>query len=247
MSEAAEQPESRSEAERRASRVRVSALVVAAAAFVVVLWGGYGHHWPWTGISGRTATLWDWLHLLLLPVAVAVLPLWLSRRTRITRRQKSLGYVVLAAFGVIVLVGYTVPWGWTGFVGNRLWDWLELIALPLAVALTPIMRELRTTWNRRYTRVALAGSVVFVAIVLGGYTVPWRWTGFQGNTLWNWMHLLLLPLLLPTVVVPALMPIANAGVTVLDESEPSAEPGLDPGSAETGPAQSPAKSPAAGA
>ena len=53
----------------------------------------------------------------------------------------------------------------------------------------------------------------FIAVVLGGYVGKWGWTGFRGNTLWNWLQLLLLPLLLPTVVVPALMPIAtsNAG------------------------------------
>jgi len=37
-------------------------------ALAVVLWGGYSHHWPWTGINGGTATLWDWLNLLFLPL-----------------------------------------------------------------------------------------------------------------------------------------------------------------------------------
>ena len=34
----------------------------------------------------------------------------------------------------------------------------------------------------------------------------WRWTGFTGNTVWNWLHLLLLPLLVPVVIVPLLRP-----------------------------------------
>jgi hypothetical protein len=208
----------------------------------VVLWGGYGNHWSWTGINGRTATLWDWLHLLLLPVAVAVLPLWLSRRNRISSRHKSVGFGVLSAFLVLVLAGYTVPWGWTGFVGNRLWDWLELLALPLAVALMPVLREIRAAWNRRYTLVALIGAGAFVAVVLGGYVGKWEWTGFRGNTLWNWLQLLLLPLLLPTVVVPALMPIATAGMTVLDESEPAASPAIG---AAAGAARAPAAGPGA--
>jgi hypothetical protein len=48
----------------------LAALVLAG----LVLWGGYSQHWSWTGINGHTATLWDWLKLLLLPLAVSVLP-----------------------------------------------------------------------------------------------------------------------------------------------------------------------------
>jgi hypothetical protein len=103
-----------------------------------------------------------------------------------------------------------------------LWDWLELLALPLAVALAPIFAELRAGWTRRYTIITLTGLAVFGAIVLGGYLGEWAWTGFRGNTLWDWLHLLLLPLLLPTIVVPALMPMATAGLIVADEGESDA-------------------------
>ncbi len=58
-------------------------LVAVGLAFAVVLWGGYSHNWRWTGINGRTATLWDWLHLLLLPMAVALLPIWLARKAKL--------------------------------------------------------------------------------------------------------------------------------------------------------------------
>jgi hypothetical protein len=61
-----------------ASRWRVAA-IAAGVALVVALWGGYGQHWAWTGFTGRAATLWDWLHLLLLPIVVGLLPIWLSR------------------------------------------------------------------------------------------------------------------------------------------------------------------------
>jgi hypothetical protein len=118
----------------------------------------------------------------------------------------------LAAFAVVVLAGYTVPWAWTGFAGNRLWDWLNLLALPLAVALLPIYGELRARWTARHSAVATAGLAGFGVIVLGGYLGHWSWTGFTGNTLWDWLHLLLLPLLLPTVVVPLMMPAAMSRV-----------------------------------
>lgn len=207
------------------SPLRVGLLAGGAVALAVVLWGGYGHHWSWTGINGSTATLWDWLHLLLLPIAFGVLPIWLSRRTRLKAHHKLLGATALAAFVLLVVVGYVVPWAWTGFTGNKLWDWLELIALPLAVALTPLFDELRSSWTRRHSLIALSGLAIFTAIVVAGYLGNWGWTGFRGNTLWDWLHLLLLPLLLPTVVVPAVRPIVRAGLIVVEEEGGVSAPG----------------------
>jgi hypothetical protein len=199
------------------------AALAAILGLAVVIWGGYAGHWSWTGINGGTATLWDWLHLLLLPVVVGVLPIWMSRKNRLSRPVKAAALAGVGAFTMLVLFGYEVPWGWTGFVGNRLWDWLELLALPLALALTPIIDELREGWGARQTLLALAVTVAFAAVVLGGYVEHWGWTGFTGNTLWNWMQLLLLPLLLPMVVVPALKPRAMAVVTIVEPDRPVAE------------------------
>ncbi len=56
---------------RRSSNwVWMAAGAGAAALTVVVLWGGYSHRWRWTGINGKTATLWDWLLPLLLPLVI---------------------------------------------------------------------------------------------------------------------------------------------------------------------------------
>jgi hypothetical protein len=198
--------------ERRSHRRMV---VLAVACFLVVLWGGYIEHWAWTGINGHTATLWDWLHLLLLPVVVGFLPIWLSRRTRVTPRHKRAGAISLGVFSVLVLFGYVVPWAWTGFVGNTLWDWIGLIALPLALALVSVYEELRRGWTRRHSLVAGAALATFGVVILGGYLGGWKWTGFEGNTVWDWLHLLLLPLLIPAVAVPALKPMAMSGVTVV--------------------------------
>lgn len=211
-----------------ASRIRVGAVAAAVVAAAFVFWGGYGRHWSWTGINGQTATLWDWLHLLLLPIAVGILPLWLSRRVRLTRRHKAMALTACASFAVIAVAGYLVPWSWTGFTGNKLWDWLELLALPVAVALTPVLGELRSDWGRRHWAVAVTGAAIFTAIAVGGYLVPWSWTGFRGNTLWDWLHLLLLPLLIPTIVVPALKPLATAGLIAADDD------GAHPAEADTG-------------
>jgi uncharacterized membrane protein len=184
-----------------------------------VLWGGYGNNWSWTGINGHSATLWDWLHLLLLPIAVGIIPVWAGRRSRLKRPHKLLSLALIVALGVVVIAGYVIPWIWTGFKGNTLWNWLELLALPVAVALTPLYPELRESWTRRRTLLALAALAGFGVIVLAGYVIPWAWTGFRDNTLWDWLHLLLLPLLLPTLVVPALMPMARRGVVVEDGEE----------------------------
>lgn len=202
---------------KRPGRAAITAAL--AVALVVVLWGGYGHHWPWTGISGTTATLWDWLHLLLLPVAFGLVPILLSREVRMRRHHKLLSLAGVVVLALIVVAGYAIPWGWTGFQGNKLWDWLELLALPLAVAMVPVIPELRSRWTPRHTMVALTGLAVFVGIVIGGYIGNWSWTGFRGNTLWDWLNLLLLPLLLPTAIVPALVPAASSRMIVVEEAE----------------------------
>ena len=91
--------------------------------------------------------------------------------------------------------------------------------LPLTLLLMPWFAELRGDWQRHPTVVTAIALAVFAAVVLGGYLGRWRWTGLIGNTLWDWLHLLLLPLLLPTVIAPALSPLAMRRVTVLGEEE----------------------------
>ena len=140
-------------------RRRVSTLrLVAAAAVAAVLVGGYQEHWSWTGISGRTATLWDWISLLLLPVTVATLPIWLTKRHALDSRRKTAGWLLVTVFAAIVLAGYLVPWGWTGFEGNALWDWINLLLLPLVVATFPVWPEIRQELRMRPSPAARAGA-----------------------------------------------------------------------------------------
>ena len=201
---------------RRTASLALLAFVVA----VLVVYGGYDRHWSWVGINGRTATLWDWLHLLLLPLAAVALPVWLRTRPAVRATARGVLGVVAGVFVVIVIAGYAVPWAWTGFSGNRLWDWLNLGALPLAVALIPVIIELRAGWRPRHTATATVAAAAFVVVVLGGYLAPWRWTGFTGNTVWDWLHLLLLPLLVPVAIVPALTPALKARMGALDQVDP---------------------------
>jgi hypothetical protein len=80
----------------------------------------------------------------------------------------------LAAFAVLVILGYTVPWGWTGFRGNTVWDWLKLVVLPLTVVLVPRIAEMRRHWSTRHTARALIAAGLFVALVAGGYLGHWQ-------------------------------------------------------------------------
>src|SRR3954447_19828200 len=108
-------------------------VLVGAAVIAVLVLGGYVFGWRWTGLS-RSVTLWDWLQVLALPVAVGAAPVLLLRRGRLTRRHLRVMGVGLLIFVAFVLAAYLVPMGWTGFAGNTLWDWLELVLLPLVLA-----------------------------------------------------------------------------------------------------------------
>src|SRR4051812_23416287 len=87
----------------------VAACVVAAALLLVVV-GGYALHWRWTGLSG-SVTLWDWLEVLVLPVAVAAAPILMHHRRRLRGRHRRAMAVGALAFVGLVFAGYLVPMG----------------------------------------------------------------------------------------------------------------------------------------
>ncbi|MGC4111254.1 MAG: hypothetical protein QM747_12690 [Nocardioides sp.] len=178
-------------------------VVVALGAFAVFVWGGYADGWAWTGLSSQVK-LWDWLEGLALPVTVALLPLMLRHRARLHRGHRVAVAAVLLVFAALVLAGYLVPMRWTGFTGNTLWDWLSLALLPVVVATSTLWRP-PPRWTSRHVGLVVAVVVVAAGVVVLGYAVPWGWTGFTGNTAWDWIKLLLLPVLLPIFVVPRLL------------------------------------------
>jgi hypothetical protein len=111
-------------------------VLVSTAVLVVVLdvlIGGYVDHWAWTGYrvsQHKLRTLWDWLGVSLLPLAVALTPVWLGTRGRRRRAWRIAGSLVAAVLGLLVLGGYLLRWRWTGFTGNSLYDWLQLFLVP---------------------------------------------------------------------------------------------------------------------
>ena len=170
--------------------------------FVVTLVGGYAGKWSWTGYGGND-TLWDWLRLLLLPVMLATAPIWLTKGSGIRRNRQIALAVLVAGFTVLVLVGYVADLRWTGFPGNKLWDWFGLIFLPLSLAAVRAWRQLHRAITPRQLAGIICVLIAFGLLIAGGYALHWRWTGFAGNTLWDWVQLLLAPVLFGIFVVPA--------------------------------------------
>jgi hypothetical protein len=175
-------------------------ILVAVILLVVIVIGGYSQHWHWTGLSD-SVTLWDWLQVLALPVALGAAPILMRHRRRLRRHHRGALAAGAAAFLALVIAGYLVPFDWTGFTGNTLWDWLELLLLPVVVATASVWA---TTWPPGRVHVAVAVSALTALMILAvpGYLVPWHWTGFTGNTAWDWIKLLLLPVVVPVVLLP---------------------------------------------
>ena len=100
-----------------------------------------------------------------------------------------LAFLVLSIAG-----GYGLHWEWTGYPGNTLWDWLNLCLLPVVLSFLPLAYSMSKDW---LLAVAGVSGALLVVLLVGGYGFRWAWTGFPGNTLWDWLHLMLLPIALP--------------------------------------------------
>ena len=189
-------------------RVRKYAMYVVAIAFLVALWGGYVQGWQWTGFRANDQ-LWDWLGLLLLPVALGTIPLWMQNRQYISRARRGTYGVVIVAWTGFVIAGYLIPLNWTGFPHQTLWSWVGLILLPVTLTITMALTSMRVRKARslrQYQKGIIAALAVgWIVTVLGGYVLRWTWTGYTGNTLWDWLKLLLVPLVFPTILLPALL------------------------------------------
>lgn len=187
----------------RTTRLQTAVFGVALVALVIGFIGGYAFNWSWTGFDSSNQ-VWDWMNLLLLPLALATFPLWLrfAPYMSVTRRR-ALGVAVFG-FAVFVAAGYLAPLGWTGFRGQTLWDWMTLMLLPLAVLTVKAWPSTGRNLNAFHFTAAGLLAVGLVVTVVGGYAGNWAWTGYHGNTLWDWLQLGLGPVAVATVLVPLL-------------------------------------------
>jgi len=121
-----------------------------------------------------------------------------------TDRVSRLRVIVLSAVVLLIIFvfgGYFLDWTWTGFHNNTLWDWLQLLVLPVTLTGATIWFGAHPQWRQEWTVIAAIIGCVFLVLVFGGYFLGWTWTGFHNNTLWDWLKLLLLPVVLTTVTV----------------------------------------------
>jgi len=207
----------------KSGKARKYLLSGAAVGILIVLWGGYIQGWQWTGFASNQQ-LWDWLRLLLLPVVAGTIPLWIHHPESLSPARRLIQLIAAAGFLVLVIAGYLVPLGWTGFRGNTLWDWLGLVLLPAAIACARFLPSLgRSLRPSRKAGIAVIGSA-WVITIIGGYAWRWTWTGYQGNTLWDWLGLLLLPLLVPTVLLPTVLQRISANVPAAGKTTRPGQP-----------------------
>jgi hypothetical protein len=120
------------------------------------------------------------------------------------RRRRTLGATVLV-FAVFVLVGDVNPLTWTGFRGQTLWNWLTLIILPVSILTVRMWPQSGRDLHRGHLAAATVLCTALVTTIIGGYWAGWSWTGYEGNTLWDRLTLVLAPAAVTTVLVPALV------------------------------------------
>jgi hypothetical protein len=189
--------------------VRKDATYILVVAGLVALVGGYAGPWKWTGFAAN-GQVWDWLNLLLVPVVLGTIPLWIQDRDYIGTGRRIIYGAFIVAFTAFAIAGYLVPISWTGFRGQKLWDWIELLVLPAALAVTAALTSRGIRYRGRLLRPYERGMVIalvagWIVTVIGGYALRWTWTGYLGNTLWDWLQMLLVPLVFPTILLPFLL------------------------------------------
>jgi hypothetical protein len=172
-----------------------------AVGLTIVIMGGYGLSWGWTGFQENN-TLRDWLRLTILPIVLGATAFWLSAEGRRKIQWRWWWFALpVAAAAVLLVGGYVLNWRWTGFQGNTLWDWMHLLVLPLVLVLLPSWASLRYSRPLQWRLAMSATLVFFVVVTIGGYALNWRWTGLSDNRFWDWLDLLLVPFLVPVAFV----------------------------------------------
>ncbi len=110
--------------------------------------------------------------------------------------------MIALLFVVTIIGGYAFNWTWTGYSSNdTLWDWLNLVLLPVTIAFLPVWVATRET-HRSHWRIGLVLFVAaFVVTLIGGYELGWNWTGYESNKLWDWIKLLFVPAVIPILAL----------------------------------------------
>jgi len=141
-----------------------------------------------------------------------------------SRARKNTFGLVIVAFAAFVMIGYLVPLDWTGFQGNTLWDWITLIVLPVTLATVQAWPSSQRELKQSHILAFSALGVAWLVTLIGGYASTWQWTGYRGNTLWDWLQLLLAPIAVSTLLIPATVRWASGDVArIAQEHEKAAQ------------------------
>ena len=177
----------------------IAPLTIGGLLLAIAIIGTYTFNWTWTGFKNNT--LWDWLHLLIVPAALGLATIWLTQHRK-WKAGWTLSIWSLALLLVLLEIAtYAFDWKWTGFKGNKLWDWLNLLLLPLTMTLVSIWFGAPHRWRSWWTTLIWIAIVGLALLALCSYLFNWTWTGFKGNTLWDWLSMLLVPAVLTSATI----------------------------------------------
>ena len=100
--------------------------------------------------------------------------MWIQDREYIGTGRRIIYGAFIMAFTGFVLAGYLVPISWTGFRGQNLWDWIGLLVLPAALAITAALTSRGIRYQGRLLRPYERGMVIalmtgWIVTVIGGY------------------------------------------------------------------------------
>ncbi len=133
----------------------------------------------------------DWLTLLLLLVVLGAHPVDQDKEC-IGTGERVIYAVAITAWTGFVMAGYLIPLNWTGFGGQTLWSWLNLLVLPAAITTVMALTSTRARRPDACLRPPLSRKTIiavlatgWIVTVIGGYALRWRWTGYPGHTLWD--------------------------------------------------------------
>src|SRR5713226_165991 len=127
-----------------------------------------------------------------------------KRDARDARSSSWRGLLVVGVvvFAVFVTASYLFDWTWTGFPENpTVWDSLNLLIRPVALTAATIWFTSHPNWRREWSMPLVIAIVFCVLFVVASYAFNWKWTGFPGNRFWDWLNLLLLPVILTVAMI----------------------------------------------
>lgn len=76
-----------------------------------------------------------------------------------------------------------------------------MLLLPLTMTLVSIWFAAPHRWRSWWTNLIFIIAVALALLVLCSYLFNWTWTGFKGNTLWDWLSMLLVPTVLTAATI----------------------------------------------